>query len=221
MASKRMPQLLLLLAVTSCLFWSLGCNSGSNDSTVGSGDKSKAAGTESSTGKVPSPQCEPPLTQPSNSANTAAASSVTVHVVDRAGFNEVLGKHKGQIILVDYWATWCGPCRKNFPHTVALAKEHQAAGLTVIGVSMDDEDAHEEVVKFLTEQHATFLNLRCKTGASDESFASFEIPNDTLPCLRLFDREGQPIKTFAIDPTADKQFTDDEVAEAVRAALAK
>jgi len=86
---------------------------------------------------------------------------------------------------------------------------------------MDDDDAHDEVVKFLAEQQVPFDNLRSKAGASDESFESFEIPGATLPCLRLFDRDGNVIKTFAIDVDADKQFTDDDVAEAVKAALAK
>lgn len=208
--------------VAGSLLATLGCNSGSNNSMVGAGgSKSKAAGTETAEDEVPGPQTEPPLTQPADSATPVAPASVTVQVVDRAGFDKVLAQHKGKVVLVDYWATWCGPCRKKFPHTVTLAKEHQADGLAVIGVSLDDDEAHEEVVKFLAEHGATFDNLRSKTGAGDESFESFEIPNGALPCLRLFDRDGQVLKTFAIDPDADKQFTDDDVAEAVKAAVAK
>lgn len=222
MASQTLRLLVLLLIVASGLLGTLGCNSGSNNSTVGAGgSKSKEAGSESSSGEVPGPQTEPPLTQSSDTDNPADATPINVRVVDRAGFDEVLAKHKGEVVLVDYWATWCAPCRKKFPHTVALAKEHRAAGLAVIGVSLDDDEAHEDVVKFLADQQATFDNLRCKTGASDESFETFEIPNGALPCLRLFDRKGQVLKTFAIDPDADKQFTDDDVAEAVKAALAK
>lgn len=221
MASQKLTQTLLLVAAIG-LLGNLGCNSESNNTMVGAGSsKTKTTDTESNDTEVPGPQTEPPLTPSSEVASTAEGAGVTVPAVDHAGLNEVLAKHKGKIVLVDYWATWCAPCRKKFPHTVALAKEHKADGLTVIGVSLDDEDAHEDVVKFLTEQQATFDNLRSKTGASDESFESFEIPNGALPCLRLFDREGQVLKTFAIDPDAEKQFTDDDVAEAVKAALAK
>ncbi len=220
MASQKLSQILLLAAAIG-LLGNLGCNSGSNNTMVGAGSsKSKAADTESNDTEVPGPQTEPSLTQPSEPVASADATSATVQVVDRSGFDEVLSKHNGQIVLIDYWATWCAPCRKKFPHTVALAKEHQADGLVVIGVSMDDEEAHEDVVKFLTEQQATFDNLRSKTGASDQSFEAFDVPGGTLPCLRLFDREGKVIKTFAIDLDADKQFTDEDVAKAVKAALA-
>lgn len=222
MVSQKRSQILLLIAAIGWL-GNCGCSSGTNNTMVGAGgSKSKTAGTtESNDTEVPGPQTEPPLTQPSEPVAPADATLATVLVVDRAGFDEILAKHKGQVVLVDYWATWCVPCRKKFPHTVALAKEHQAEGLVVIGVAMDDDDAHEDVVKFLAEQQATFDKLRSKTGASDESFEAFEVPGGTLPCLRLFDRDSKVIKTFAIDLDADKQFTDDDVAQAVKAALAK
>lgn len=221
MAIQKLSQILLLVVAIG-LLGNLGCNSGSNNSMVGVGNsKSKAADTESNETEVPGPQTEPPLTQSSEPVTPASEASAKVLVVDRAEFDEVLAKHKGQVVLVDYWATWCAPCRKKFPHTVALANDLKSEGLAVIGVSMDDDEAHEDVVKFLAEQQATFDNLRSKSGASDESFEAFDVPGGTLPCLRLFDREGKVIKTFAIDVDADKQFTDDDVAEAVKAALAK
>ena len=222
MVSHHFRPLLGLLLIASNLIGNVGCNSGSNNSMarVG-GSKSEVAVAEASNSEAPGPQTEPPLTQSADTPSLAVATSATVPVVDRAGFNEVLAKHKGKVVLVDYWATWCSPCRKKFPHTVALAKQHDADRFAVIGVSLDDDEAHEDVVKFLGEQQATFDNLRSKTGASDESFESFEIANGSLPCLRLFGRDGQVLKTFAIDPDADKQFTDDDVAEAVNTELAK
>jgi thiol-disulfide isomerase/thioredoxin len=208
------------LTMALSLLASLGCGS-RTEIKSGTGSAKPTTPRDSSNDPVPGPQTEPPLTQSSDPIAPAGGVSANVLVVDRAGFDEVLAKHKGQVVLVDFWATWCPACRKKFPHTVALAKEHQADGFAVIGVAMDDDDAHEEVVKFLTDQHATFENLRSKGGLSDEAFESFEIPGMSLPCLRLFDREGKAIKTFAYDDTADKQFTDDDVAEAVKAALGK
>lgn len=221
MVFLKLSKILLLVAVIG-LLGSLGCNSESNNTMIGSGSpKSKSIESESNDLEIPGPQTEPPLTTTVESVVLADVTSGAIPVVDRSGFDLVLAKHKGQVVLVDYWATWCAACRKKFPHTVALAKQHQAEGLTIIGVAMDDDDAHDEVVKFLAEQQVPFDNLRSKAGASDESFESFEIPGATLPCLRLFDRDGNVIKTFAIDVDADKQFTDDDVAEAVKAALAK
>ncbi len=215
----------VVLTTVICLASLSGCDSGNGNSMV-AGTKPK----DSSHEEPPGPQTEPPLLQPDDpvrsiEATPAAESSVAteteidLQVVDRAGFDDVLAKHKGKVVLVDYWATWCAPCRKKFPHTVALAKQHQADGLTLITVSMDDEDDHAKVLQFLTDQQANFSNLRSQGGTED--FEAFEIPESTLPCLRLFDRAGQVVKTFAIDPNADKQFTEEDVAEAVKAELAK
>lgn len=223
MFSRTLLRLAAMLIGMSGLLASLGCNSGSNNTMVGaSGAKSNAASTNSAETEPPGQQSEPLLTEPDEPAVSAtAAEAVTVQVADRAGLDGLLAKHKGEVVLVDYWASWCPPCRKKFPHTVALANAHKADGLTVISIAMDDEDAHEDVLKFLTEQRAAFINLRSQQGGSEEAFDAFEIPGGTLPCLRLFDRDGKVLKTFAIDENATKQFTDEDVAEAVKAALAK
>lgn len=220
MHSENLSPILSRLVLVSSVIWFLGCNSGTNNTMIGASKaNSKAPDTDSSNDEVPGPQTEPPFAQPTETSKVNDTASVTVQVVDRAGFDAVLAKHKGHVVLVDYWATWCAPCRKKFPHTVALANAHAIDGLAVIGVAMDDDEAHGDVVDFLSKQQATFENLRSTSGASDESFEAFEIPGGTLPCLRLFDRDGQILKTFAIDLDADKQFTDEEIAEAVIAAL--
>lgn len=184
----------------------------------------KKTATDTSSQEAPGPQTEPESNS-ETSSNSAEAkienSSVTLEVADKAGFDAVLAKHKGQIVLVDYWATWCLSCRKKFPHTVELAKAHRADGLAVISVALDDEDARGDVEEFLKKQDATFDNLLAKGGASDESFEAFGIPGGALPCLRLFDREGILVKTFAFDPESEKQFTDEELAAAVKEQLAK
>lgn len=205
----------LMLALS--LLVNFGCGSRSEVKSGGSSGKPTTP-RDSSNDPAPGPQTEPPLTATSDDSATTEIKT-TVPSVDRAGFDTLLAKHKGKVVLVDYWATWCAPCRKKFPHTVALAKQHADDGLIVIGVSLDDKDSQEDVEKFLADQQATFENVRAANGADD--IEAFEIPNEAIPCLRLFDRDGQVLKTFAIDLDADKQFTDDDVAEAVKAALAK
>lgn len=210
---KRMLGVTLLL----CLMATLGCGSGSrsSDNRVQTPPKS----TDSSTQDAPGPQTEPDLSaEPKLSEETE---SVTVRVADKPEFEALVAQHKGQVILIDYWATWCAPCLKKLPQTLELARSLKSDGLALITVAMDDEDAHGDVEDFLKEHNATFDNLRAKGGTSDESFATFDIPDGALPCLRLFDREGQLVKTFAVDPTADKQFTHEDVAAAVKEQLAK
>src|SRR6185436_12236630 len=66
--------------------------------------------------------------------------AVELTPVDRAGYDSKLAKLHGKVVLVDFWATWCGPCLEQLPHTTALADERRGDGLTVVTVGMDDPD---------------------------------------------------------------------------------
>ncbi len=212
---------LFMLSVALCVSCCLGCgDSSTNPGKTGS----RTIRTNGHSDEVPGPQSEPDLTTSSKSEadkpDATTSDEVTVQVADRAGFDAVIAKHKGQVVLVDYWATWCAPCRKKFPHTVELSRQYKSQGLAVVSVALDDDENQAKVERFLVEQQATFVNLRSHGGASDEAFDAFDIPDRALPCLRLFDRSGKLQKTFAIEPNADKQFTFDDVDAAITELLA-
>src|SRR5439155_26010967 len=64
--------------------------------------------------------------------------SVDVTEAKYAALDTALKEEKGSVVLVDFWATWCGPCVKKFPDLVALHQKYADQGLTCISVSMDD-----------------------------------------------------------------------------------
>jgi len=136
----------------------------------------------------------------SDEANAGGGNEVKLEVIDKAGFAKVLEQHRGKVVLVDYWATWCRPCRELFPHTVELHKQFADRGLAVISVSFDDPDEDQsKVLKFLTEKAATFDNFISPHGVGSKSFEAFEIGDDGIPHFKLFDRQGKLRKTFAGD----------------------
>jgi thiol-disulfide isomerase/thioredoxin len=188
-----------------------GC---SDSGTVGSGTNpqtpiiDRPAGTESGATPAAPVQAAPREAQP-----------IMIQVVDKAGYDAVIRKHEGQVVLVDFWATWCIPCKKMFPHTVHLHDEFAAKGLAVVSVSLDDEAEEPQALEFLQKQKATFDNLRVKSGGEDETFEQFEIRSGAIPHLKLYDRTGKIHRVFDVDPTADKQFTSDDVEQAVRELL--
>lgn len=149
----------------------------------------------------------------------AEPAKIGIQAVDKAGYDKVLQSLKGKVVLVDFWATWCAPCRKAFPHTVDLHRKYGPSGLVVVTVSMDDQDAEVDALEFLEQQKAEFTNLRSKLGAEAEAVEAFEIDGGAIPHLKLFDRSGKLHKKFASgDDVAP--FGPEDVEAAVRELLA-
>lgn len=139
---------------------------------------------------------------------TDAAAPVELTEVERAAFDAVVAQHRGQVVLVDFWATWCGPCVKQFPHTVELSRQYAEQGLAVISVSFDEPEDADRVRSFLQKQGAAFTNLLSRHGASD-SIELFGIDNGALPNYWLFNRAGELVQRFSpSDPTAEFEPAD-------------
>ncbi len=76
-----------------------------------------------------------------------------------------LSSYRGKVVLLDFWATWCDPCREEIPHLIELQKRYADGGLQVIGVSMDDSP--DPVRPFYQEFHMNYPVVMgtAKTGA--------------------------------------------------------
>lgn len=95
-----------------------------------------------------------------------------------------LAEHRGNVLLVNFWATWCPPCRSETPDLVRLHERYAARGFSVVGVTMD-EDAEQDVPPFLTQYRVTYPIL-----LPTEQFAlAGQIP--ALPTTLLVDAEGR------------------------------
>jgi thiol-disulfide isomerase/thioredoxin len=107
---------------------------------------------------------------------------------DEKKLAEMIAKHKGDVVFVDYWATWCEPCVEYFPHTVEMYKQHQRAGLRVVGVTFDAPEDEKVVREFLAKQGADFENLLSSYPQGPDAFVGFDLV--TVPTFRLYDRKG-------------------------------
>src|ERR1043166_2996700 len=84
---------------------------------------------------------------------------VTVTVVKYDGLTEVVKKSKGKVLVLDFWADYCIPCKREFPKLVALNQTHAKDSFVAVSVSLDDlgeDGAKAKVQKFLDAQKATF-----------------------------------------------------------------
>lgn len=142
---------------------------------------------------------------------------VAVRTADETELARAVRQHRGKVVLVDFWATWCPGCLDLFPHTVGLHKQFASRGLAVISVSFDDpEEDRTSVLDFLTSQGANFENFISRHGAGPKSAEAFEIENGTLPHFKLYDRKGILRKTFG-----DEVFEAEDIDRAVEELLAE
>lgn len=121
---------------------------------------------------------------------------VGVALIDEAGFKTLLEDYQGQVLLIDFWATWCVSCLKQFPHTVKLYEKFADRGLSVVTISLDDPEKKAEVHEFLRKQDATTDNYISQYGGSDKSMQVFGIESG-LPHYKVYDRQGKLHRTFA------------------------
>lgn len=127
------------------------------------------------------------------SATHKSAPSATLPLIDLAGYNEVLAKYRGKPLLVTFWATWCEPCRDEFPMIVELAKQYAPQGLAVFGVSLDDDADLHLVRRFLEKNQPAFSNYRQKPGIDVDAFYRGVNPawSGTMPETVFYDRSGR------------------------------
>jgi peroxiredoxin len=96
-----------------------------------------------------------------------------------------LSDYRGKVVLLDFWATWCGPCKIEIPWFMDFQRQNQEKGLVVLGVSMDDE-GWEIVKPYLARMK---VNYRVVIG--NDHTAQLYGGVDALPTTFLIDREGK------------------------------
>ena len=91
-------------------------------------------------------------------------------LIDLAGYQQLIAKYHEKALVVNFWATWCEPCRDEYPLIVELAKQFKPEGVNVIGIDMDDQSDMNLVRRFLLRTQPTFSNYRQKPGINLDAF---------------------------------------------------
>jgi thiol-disulfide isomerase/thioredoxin len=144
------------------------------------------------------------------------ASSEPVKLVKPEQYRaRVVAAKKGRVVLVNFWATWCDPCREEMPALVSAAKGFSSKDLAVALVSTDSLKKTPDVEKFLSSRKIPFICWQVKStdpqrfiDAVDKSWSG------AVPYTLVYDRKGELVARLA-GPQTEKSF-----GEAVRKALA-
>src|SRR6266852_7021833 len=132
-------------------------------------------------------------------AASAATATPVMSLKDLQGNDVTLADYRGKVVLVNFWATWCEPCRIEIPWMIEFQKKYGPRGFTILGVSMD-EDGKKAVAPFLEKSRFDLdgqkqsMNYPILLG-SDGIAAKFGGILG-LPTSMLFSRDGRKIKTI-------------------------
>ncbi|SPD73895.1 Thiol-disulfide isomerase-like protein [uncultured Desulfobacterium sp.] len=113
-----------------------------------------------------------------------------------------LKQYRGSIVVLDFWATWCPPCRAAIPELVAMQEKYRDKKLAVIGISMDDprKVTNEYLRSFSEKFNINYIILRFDLKVVEDYFGA-QAP--ALPTLYIIDRDGQVRdKLVGFDPDA-------------------
>lgn len=143
------------------------------------------------------PRTNAAVTKANLKAKDAGQPAPNITLKDLDGKDVSVAQYKGKVVLVNFWATWCDPCRVEIPWLIEMQQKYGAKGFTVLGVAMDDEG--RSVVEPFVEKERFDVN-----GAKSQMNYPIVIGNDAAadkfggllgyPTSVLIDRDGKVIK---------------------------
>lgn len=136
-----------------------------------------------------------PAPKPSAPAlvTTLPASVVNVEMRAVSGAPIKLSNYEGKVLVVNLWATWCGPCRMEIPELVKLYKEFRSKGLEVVGLSTENPDASIEGVKRFVQDYD--VSYRIGWSPPEVSIALMQ-GREAIPQSFVISRSGRVIRRF-------------------------
>jgi len=125
----------------------------------------------------------------SASAQQRKAANFSLKAADGTSYE--LSKYKGKVVIVNFWATWCGPCRKEIPDFIEAYKRYRSKGLEIIGISLD-QDGWTKVIPFVKQSK---INYPIVMGDEQvvENYGGF----NAIPTTFIVDKDGNIVDQHA------------------------
>ncbi len=130
-----------------------------------------------------------------------------VSFTDQDGRKLSLDDFKGKVVVLDYWATWCPPCRAEIPHFIEIQNEYKDKGVTVVGMSVDSTGP-ADVAKFVKDNGMNYPIVM-----ADEKTATAYGADQGIPFTLVIDKNGNVVARHL--GITDKSVFEDEIKKAL------
>lgn len=102
---------------------------------------------------------------------------------------------RGDVVLVDFWATWCGPCRSTIPDLVKIQDKYREKGVSILGISLDDPDKTDDaqLQRFMEKYR---MNYHVMRGGNDIMISYFGTTSASIPTMFVVNQEGKIVDTL-------------------------
>ena len=141
--------------------------------------------------KTTLPSASAPAPGPRTAEAAKAPPDYLVQGIDGSTFR--LSQFQGRVVVMDFWATWCGPCQMETPELVKIAQEYGPRGVAVIGLHIDDQGRSSlDQIKSFVKQYGVPYTVGLATNDMFEQYLGTQ--DDTIPQTLVFGRDGKVIK---------------------------
>ncbi len=125
-------------------------------------------------------------------------------------FKSIIDSSKGKVTLVNFWATWCPPCVKEFPELVKLYKDYKDKDFNLIFVSLDDNsEVESKLIPFLKKQGVDFTSYHADLKKPEELIDFIDKSwQGEIPYTKIYDKEGNLCATFLGNKTYEQFETE-------------
>jgi len=123
------------------------------------------------------------------------------------GKRSVFSEYRGKVLVLDFYATWCAPCRDSVPHLIGMQKKYEGQGLVVVGLNVGGPGDDQRVPDFAKE-----FGIQYTLAQPDEDLVTFLLgDNDGIPQTFVFDRQGQLVQRFTGFGPGTGEYLDEAV----------
>jgi thiol-disulfide isomerase/thioredoxin len=122
----------------------------------------------------------------------------SIQLLSEQGFQKLVRDRNGKILLLNFWATWCGPCVEEFSDLIKLSKFYGNNGVEVIGVSVDyPDEAESKVIPFLKKHHVTFKIYVAKFDKQEDFINTVDSSwNGAVPATFIYGPRGNRLYSW-------------------------